>query len=63
MHINDIYLGKRMNTIFCTLPIGTRFLCNGNECMKQSTRTALMINFNRVFYFARTDRVQIMGLK
>jgi len=52
-----------MNTIFCTLPIGTRFTCNGNECVKQSTRTALLINVDRVFYYARTDRVQIMGLK
>lgn len=52
-----------MNTIFCTLPVGTRFLCNGQECIKQSTRTALMVSVDRVFYYARTDRVQIMGLK
>ena len=52
-----------MKTIFCTLPIGTRFLCNGQECIKQSTRTALMVRVYRVFYYARTERVQIMGLK
>lgn len=50
-----------MNTIFASIPVGTRFTCNGNECIKQSTRTALMVNFNRVFYFARTDCVRIMG--
>jgi hypothetical protein len=52
-----------MNTIFASLPIGTRFTCNGNECVKQSTRTALLVNVDRVFYFARTDRVRIMGTK
>jgi len=50
-----------MKTIFASLPVGTRFTCNGQECIKQSTRTALMVNVGRVFYYARTDRVRILG--
>jgi hypothetical protein len=42
---------------FSQLPIGAVFHCNGNRCRKQSTRTALLIQFNRVFYFSQSDRV------
>ena len=52
-----------MNTIFCSLPIGTRFECNGQECIKKSTRTALMVSVDRIFYYAFTDRVRIIGVK
>lgn len=50
-----------MNTIFAALPIGTRFECNGNECIKKSTRTALLVQYGRVFYFEHKARVRIMG--
>jgi hypothetical protein len=52
-----------MNTIFASIPVGTRFTCNGQECIKRSTRTALMVSVDRVYYYARTDRVQIIGVK
>lgn len=50
-----------MNTIFLTIPIGTRFISNGNLCIKQSSRTAKLVDYNKVFYFGGTERVQIKG--
>ena len=52
-----------MNTSFIALPIGACFICNGNECLKKSTRTALLVAYDKIFYFAANDRVQILGLK
>lgn len=51
-----------MKTNFSFLPVGSRFEFNGNLCIKKSTRTALLIEFQRVFYFSATDRVQVKGL-
>jgi hypothetical protein len=42
---------------FSQLPIGALFHCNGNECRKQSTRTAVLTQYGRVFYFSQTDKV------
>ena len=50
-----------MKTIFAAVPVGSRFECNGNFCVKKSTRTAILENYGRVFYFAMTDRVKILG--
>lgn len=50
-----------MNTIFFAIPIGTRFMSNGNLCIKQSSRTAKLIDYDKVFYFGGTERVQIKG--
>jgi len=47
------------NTTFSVLPIGTRFECNGNVCIKRSTRTAVLVQYGRVFYFHRDSRVTI----
>jgi hypothetical protein len=46
-------------TTFATLPIGGKFMCNGNPCIKRSSRTAELINFNRVFYFGKREIVTI----
>lgn len=50
-----------MNTIFAAVPVGTYFECNGNRCLKKSTRTALLCQYGRIFYFEQKARVRIMG--
>ena len=50
-----------MKTIFASVPVGSRFECNGNICVKQSTRTAVLEQFGRVFYFGMNDRVRTIG--
>lgn len=50
-----------MNTIFCAIPVGTRFECNGNAYIKKSSRTAYLIEFDRTFYFSNRERIRIMG--
>jgi hypothetical protein len=40
---------------FHELPIGVTFSYNGNDYVKQSTRTALMLDANRVFYMGMRD--------
>ena len=37
---------------FNELPVGRLFHCNGNDYLKQSTRTARMLSNGRVFYFS-----------
>lgn len=44
-------------TTFSALPIGAKFHCNGNECIKRSSRTAELLAFSRVFYFAANTQV------
>ena len=48
---------KGLTMTFSQLPIGALFQCNGNQCRKQSTRTAVLTQYGRVFYFSQTDRV------
>lgn len=45
---------------FKELSIGSHFLFNGNECIKQSTRTALFINENKWFYFGQNDLCTVL---
>lgn len=40
-----------MNTTFSALPVGARFECNGNECLKRSSKTAILLQYGRIFYF------------
>ena len=44
---------------FRALPIGAHFTCNGKRCIKQSSRTAKLIDYGRVFYFFDTTRITI----
>jgi hypothetical protein len=45
------------STTFENLRIGRLFHMNGNDFMKQSTRTAKMLSNGRAFYFGKTDVV------
>lgn len=42
---------------FIDIPIGGYFVCNGNLCEKKSSRTALLLQFNKSFYFAQSTPV------
>jgi len=42
---------------FNELSQGRLFRCNGNDYVKQSTRTARMLSNGRVFYFGQTEIV------
>lgn len=44
---------------FKGIAIGQRFFCNGNWCIKRSTRTAMLEGYNKVFYFGRLEAVQV----
>jgi hypothetical protein len=41
---------------FSQIAIGSQFTCNGNICIKKSSRTALLIAYGRTFYFSKNDR-------
>jgi hypothetical protein len=42
---------------FKEMRVGRLFHCNGNDYVKQSTRTARMLSNSRVFYFGQTEIV------
>lgn len=44
---------------FAALPHGAAFFCNGNRCIKRSSRTAELVDYGRTFYFAAADVVTI----
>lgn len=44
-----------MKVTFRIVGIGERFECNGNTCIKKSTRTAEIVGTGRVFYFGQMD--------
>lgn len=44
---------------FRALPVGAHFTCNGNRCVKQSPRTANLVDYKRVFYFRGVEVVTI----
>ena len=44
---------------FRALPTGAHFACNGNDCIKQSSKTALLVHYKRVFYFNQNEVVSI----
>jgi len=46
-------------TTFNALPIGARFTCNGNRCIKRSQRTARLIAYGLTFYFRRNEVVTL----
>lgn len=45
------------STAFKDLALGRMFRLNGNDYVKQSTRTARNINFDRVFYIGQKEVV------
>jgi hypothetical protein len=40
---------------FKEMRVGRLFRCNGNDYVKQSTRTARMLSTGRVFYFGQGE--------
>jgi hypothetical protein len=42
---------------FREMRVGRLFHCNGNDYVKQSTRTARMLSTGRVFYFGQGEIV------
>ena len=48
---------------FAQLATGDRFRCQGNEYIKRSTKTALLVNFNKVFYFYDSQSVEPLDVK
>lgn len=44
---------------FRALPVGAHFTCNGNRCIKNSSMTARVIDYNRIFYFEQTTPITI----
>lgn len=42
---------------FEELPVGALFAKNGNKCKKVSTRTALILDYNRRFYYSKKELV------
>lgn len=44
---------------FSELRIGRMFHCNGNDYVKQSSRTARMLSNGRAFYFRQTEVVTL----
>jgi hypothetical protein len=42
---------------FSELPVGSMFHSNGNDWVKQSTRTARLLMRGRVFYFGQREVV------
>ena len=48
-----------MLVTFRTVVIGERFECNGNVCIKKSTRTAEIVGTGRVFYFGQMDNCKV----
>lgn len=40
-------------TYFKNLNKGDIFLCNGNNCIKKSNRTAELMEYKKIFYFKK----------
>lgn len=44
---------------FAEIRIGRMFHCNGNDYVKQSSRTARMLSNGRVWYFGKDEIVHL----
>jgi hypothetical protein len=44
---------------FKEVPVGSSFIFNGNVCTKLSSRTAVLVQYMRSFYFKQTDIVEV----
>ena len=40
---------------FAELPLKTEFILNGNRCVKRSSRTLFLVEFNRWFYTGKNE--------
>jgi hypothetical protein len=50
-------IGVDMGLDFAELRIGRLFHLNGNDYVKQSTRTARMLSNGRIFYIGKTEYI------
>lgn len=48
-----------MHITFRIISIGERFMLNGNEYIKQSTRTARMLSTGRTFYIGQFEGCKV----
>lgn len=48
-----------MKIKFKDVPVGTSFISNGNICTKLSTRTAVLVQYMRTFYFKSNELVEV----
>lgn len=48
-----------MKKAFLEIAVGALFIHNGNVCLKLTTRTAQIVQFNRTFYFSKNDMVEV----
>lgn len=49
-----------MKKQFSELAVGALFIHNGNVCLKLTTRTAQLVQFNQAFYFSKTEMVEVV---
>jgi hypothetical protein len=50
-----------MGLVFSEIKIGSKFHFNGNDYVKQSSRTARMLSNSRVFYFAQKELAHLVS--
>ena len=58
MGCRTVWINAKLKTVsweFESFRIGRLFHFNGNDYVKQSTRTARMLSNGRVFYFGKTE--------
>lgn len=47
--------------LFGEFRVGRLFHCNGNDYIKQSTRTARMLSNGRIFYFGKNEVIHAIA--
>lgn len=57
-----------MNKTFCKfsdIRVGDTFYANGNQYIKKSTRTALLVEYGRTFYYGQNEVVstKLVGMR
>lgn len=44
-----------MPVLFKQVKVGYMFVLNGNRCIKRSSRTAKLVEYNKVFYIGKNE--------
>lgn len=47
--------------LFKNVPIGDKFIANGNICQKVSSRTAVIIQYSRRYYYQQNAIVEVLA--
>lgn len=53
---------QRYSCRFDQLKVGARFVCNGNMCIKKSSRTATITDYDRWAYYGKRETCVITDL-